>query len=101
MTSALAAEAAWPGVVGAAQFGNLARGHEHMKHWWQGWSLAGCFLFGIFIILLTMLATALAKRANSSLVLIPVEIGGLLLIIWAGRIVFWNIRHIEDSRKKE
>ena len=72
-----------------------------MEHWWQGWSLARCFLFGIFIILLTMLATALAKSTHSSLVLIPVEIGGLLLIIWAGRIIFWNIQHIEDSRQKE
>ena len=72
-----------------------------MKHWRQGWSLARSLLFGIFIILLTMLATALAKRTHSSLVLILVEIGGLLLIIWAGRIVFWNIQHIENSRKKE
>jgi hypothetical protein len=70
-----------------------------MKHWWQGWSVVRSYLFGVSIVLLTMIATALAKRTHSTPILIFVEIGGLLLIIWVARILIWNVQHLKDSPK--
>ena len=83
------------------RFRNLVKGQRNMKHWWQGWSVWGSYLFGVFIVLLNIIGTALAKSTHSTLILILVEIGGLLLIIWAARILIWNIQHTKRSPKKE
>jgi hypothetical protein len=70
-----------------------------MKHWWQGWSKARSFLFCVLMILLSLLANGLANRTHSYLVQILVQIGGILLVLWAGRIYIWNLQHANDSPK--
>jgi hypothetical protein len=72
-----------------------------MKRWWQGWSVGTSYLFGMVIVLLTMAASALAKRIHSNAIEILVSIIGILLIIWVGRILIWNIQHRTDPSKSE
>jgi threonine/homoserine/homoserine lactone efflux protein len=70
-------------------------------HFWQGWSVARSYLFGMFVIFLTFFANALARRTHSAMILTLVELGGLLLITWVGWIFVWNLRHRRASPKKE
>jgi hypothetical protein len=72
---------------------------ENKVHFWQGWSLVRSYLFGMFVIFLTLLANALARHTHSAMILTFVEVAGLLLIIWAGWILVWNLRHKGASKR--
>lgn len=95
----LAAEAALPGVVGCS-IGEVSKESEHMKHWWQGWSVKKCFLFLVLIILLGIPANVLANSTHSSIVQTFVRLGVSALILWAFWILRWNALRVNDSPKK-
>ena len=88
-----------PGVVGCP-IGEICEDREHMKRWWQGWSIKRCFLFLVLIILLGIPANVLANSTHSSIVESFVRLGVAAATLWAFWILRWNALRVNDSPKK-